>query len=246
MENQENVPEETPENPIQITVMEEEFENNNPPQPGTESVEDKNQSESDNKDAVNDENTDEKSQTLKVPGTDKRRKTLAELDEKHEWLSELEEKYRDVETAFISKIQYVAISNHCQKYLEKLGSDESLTQFQIEFSNLFEKFRTAFTGSQQLLNKLQENKAYVNITNAENRKLKIKLEDQFRQIEKLQEHLDRTQKHLLEIEKEKSTLQRMFSEWQEEKEHDKLREQVGQYFNYYKISFKLLLFLSPG
>lgn len=239
MENQEDVPEETPENLIQITVKEEEFVNNNPPQHGTESVQDKNQSESGDKNAATDENIDEESQTLKVPGTGKRRKTLAELDEKHEWLSELEDKYRDVETAFISKIQYVAISNHCQKYLEKLSSDESSTQFQIEFSNLFEKFRTAFSGSQQLLNKLQENKGYMNITNAENRKLKIKLEDQFRQIENLQKHLDSTQKHLSKIEKEKSTLQRMFSEWQEEKERDKLREQVGQYFNYYTISFKL-------
>lgn len=231
MDNQENVPEEVPENPIQITVTGEEFENNNPPQHGSASVQDKNQSETDNKDATNDENIDKESQTLKVPGTDKRRKTLAQLDEKHEWLSELQEKYRDVETAFISKIQYVAISNHCQKYLEKLGSDESLTQFQTEYSNLFEKFRTAFTGSQQLLNKLQENKGYMNLTKVENRKLKIKLEDQYRQIEKLQEHLDRKQKYLLEIEKEKSALQRMFSEWQEEKERDRLREQVGQHFN---------------
>lgn len=230
MDNQGNAPEETPENPIQITVTEE-FQNNNASQHSSESIQDENQSESDNKDATNDENIDEESQTLKVPGTDKRRKTLAELDEKHEWLSELEEKYMDVETAFISKIQYVAISNHCQNYLEKLGSDEPSAQFQIEYSNLFKRFRTVFTGSQQLLNKLQENKVYVNITKAENRKLKIKLENQYLQIEKLQEHLDRTQKHLLEIEKEKLTLQRMFSEWQEEKESDKLREQVSEQLN---------------
>lgn len=228
MDNQKNVPEETSESPTQITATEEKFENNNSPQHGSESVQDKKQSESDNRNATNDENIDDESQTLKVPGTGKRRKTLAELDQKNEWLSELEKIYRNGETDLISKIQYVAISNHCQKYLDELGSNESLTQFKTEYSNLFQKFRTAFIGSQKLLNKFQENKA---CTNAENRKLKMKLEDKCQQIEKLEERLDRTQKHLLDIEKEKSTLQRMFIEWQEEKEHYKLREQVSKHFN---------------
>lgn len=229
MDNQEDVREETPETSIQITATEEEFENNNnPPQHDSESVQDKNQSERDNGNATNDENIDEESQTLKVPGTDKRRKTLAELDQKHEWISELQKKYKNSETALISKTQYVAICNHCQTHLEEIGSNESLTKFKAEYSNLFQKFRTAFTGSQKLLNKCQEIKE---CTNAENRKLKMELGDKCRQIEKLEEHLDRAQNHLLDIEREKSTLQRMFSEWQEEKEHYQLREQVSQHFN---------------
>ena len=224
MKDQENVAGQIPEIPVQIIVTEEECESTNTPNDATESVLDKKQTESDDKD------TGDTEERLRVPGTDIRRPsiTLQNMDQEHAWLSELDEKSMNVETAFISKIQYVAISNHCQKYLEKLSSDESMMQYRMEFSNLFEKFRTAFTGSQQLHNKLNENKAYTKITNEENRKLKIKLEQKSQQIEELEKHLVRLQDELSNMARQKSALQRMFSEWQEERKLDELKEQASQ------------------
>lgn len=235
-EEKQETNEEIPESEIKIIVTEEQPENADDPENTDESpIEtDKPDETKEDNDNIADETeraaAPNESESLKVPEYDfdsRRESTLSEMDKKHAWLSALEQKCVNLETDFISRIQYVAISNHCQNYLEQLSSDESMTQFRIEFSKLFEKFRIAFVESQRHINKINELKSYKNIANSENRQLKIELEKESDKMQELHENLDQAHDALRHMEKENKMLQNMFNEISEEKAKDNLKyEQV--------------------
>ncbi|XP_035224618.1 cilia- and flagella-associated protein 58-like [Stegodyphus dumicola] len=141
---------------------------------------------------------------------------LQKMDEKHSWLSELEEKCAKIESTFISKFQYVALSNHFQKYLDQMKSEVTISEVYANFSNLFEKFRTAYIGSQKLKNKMSELRCLKQISEAENRKLKIKLEEKERRVGQLVESLENYRSEIDELHEQKKQLQEEIGELKEE------------------------------
>lgn len=221
MENTEekDISEEIPDSPIQIIITNDDAGQADESQASDEVTDENDKKDDKELDVVpkdmNEESTADTSGGLKVPSLAERRKSsLKVMDKKYSWLSALEEKYMNLETDFISKIQYVAISKHCQKYLEKLDVEESMIPYRVEFSNLFDKFRTTFVGSQRLLNKVSEIKSQKIITDGENRKIKITLYEKEKIIEELAESINNLQNDLLKMEKEKKNLQAMFNELQ--------------------------------
>lgn len=51
---------------------------------------------------------------------------LQEMDKQNDWLSEIDKKSANLETAFISKIQYVALSNHYKKFIDVLQEKKTV------------------------------------------------------------------------------------------------------------------------
>ncbi|GBO37582.1 hypothetical protein AVEN_170124-1 [Araneus ventricosus] len=140
------------------------------------------------------------------------------MDKEHAWLSEMEEKCASLETAFISKIQFVAVSNHFQKYLKELEEKETLPGEKGEFANLFDKFRTCYAGGQKLYNKLLEVKSRKALLETENDVLKTRLRDQDGRLDSVQGQLGNAREIAEEREREKLAVQKELNDLKEEVE----------------------------
>ncbi|GFU23993.1 cilia-and flagella-associated protein 58 [Nephila pilipes] len=145
------------------------------------------------------------------------------MDQEYMWLSEFEEKYANIETAFIWKVQFVALSNHFQRCLKELEDEERTSEIVAEFTNLFDKFRTCFAGGHRLYNKLQEMVATKALTDAENLNLKRKLSERENQVSTLQTLIENTTKDVEEEDIEKVKLYQQLIELKEEIEKGKKR-----------------------
>ncbi|KAF8793430.1 Cilia- and flagella-associated protein 58 like protein [Argiope bruennichi] len=149
--------------------------------------------------------------------------SLQLMDKQHEWLAEIEAKCASLETAFITKMQFVALSNHFQEYLKELEEKETLAREKGEFANLFNKFRTCYASSQKFHNKLMEVKGRKELVEAENRILKKRLFDQQIRLDALQVHLGNAREEVEEKEREKLAVQKQLIDLKEETE--KLKSQ---------------------
>ncbi|GIX80533.1 cilia- and flagella-associated protein 58 [Caerostris darwini] len=179
--------------------------------PADEPVE-KDKPESESEDSPQDKSDLER---LMPSGTFARRQTvtLQAMDREHSWLEEIEQKSMKLETAFISKFQFVALCNHFKKYLQRLDEDESLPGIKGEFANLFDKFRTAYASGIKLFGKYLEEKSQKEMTDSENKLLKTKLEEKEARVEELEEKLNIKTQEMEEKEREKVELQQDFNDF---------------------------------
>ncbi|GFU21909.1 uncharacterized protein TNCV_3283811 [Trichonephila clavipes] len=141
---------------------------------------------------------------------------LQMMDQQYSWLSEFEGKYSQLETSFVSKIQFVAVCNHFQKYVKELGENETTAAMAGDFANLFDKFRTCFAAGQRFYHKLQEVTGLKAITAAENRNLKKKLYEQDSQVSSLQNRLENALQLVDEKGREKMAIYQQLIDLKEE------------------------------
>ncbi|GFR30305.1 cilia-and flagella-associated protein 58 [Trichonephila clavata] len=141
---------------------------------------------------------------------------LQMMDQQYSWLSESEGKYSDLETSFVSKIQFVVVCNHFQKYLKELEENETTAAMAGDFANLFDKFQTCFAAGQRFYHKLQEVTSLKTITDAENLNLKKKLCEQESQISSLQNRLENALQQVDEKGREKMMVYQQLIDLKEE------------------------------
>ncbi|GIY81730.1 uncharacterized protein CEXT_137401 [Caerostris extrusa] len=142
--------------------------------------------------------------------------TLQAMDREHLWLEEIEQKSMKLETAFISKFQFVALCNHFKKYQQRLDEDEYLSKasnIKGEFGNLFDKFRTAYASGIKLFGKYLEEKSQKEMIDSENKLLKTKLEEKEARVEDLDEKLNIKKRKRWKRRKEKVELQQDFNDF---------------------------------
>ncbi|XP_054720756.1 cilia- and flagella-associated protein 58-like [Uloborus diversus] len=181
---------EAPKSPVDIVVTDTDAENVNADVPTKQAIEDDTVSANAEAHTV-ESNPEEASRAVQDTASAKdeenskgrrleRKESVAvqKMDNVHNWLTEMDDKEIKLEDIFISKIQYIALCNSFQKYLNELKADESMARTSFEFSKLFDKFRACFAWSQKNINKVTELKVAKSVAEEEKRKMANALKDE--------------------------------------------------------------------